>query len=184
AAGLREGEGPGAVQRVDAASSVAPLLADQLDGLLAFAPAAAAELAARGETAVTLSLAELGVTTRDQLYVTTEEALATRRPAVVAALRGEARGWREASHDHEAARDLAVDVYGAELDLDPAGQLELLRRMLTLMRPADGESPLQLSAESAAADAALLTRLGWPIGPAAFAVDVMAEVDTSGFALG
>ncbi|MEM9732283.1 MAG: ABC transporter substrate-binding protein [Pseudomonadota bacterium] len=114
-----------------------PLVAGEVDCLLAWETDLPVALTVQGIDNVTMLLADHGYSVHSQTYITTLDSLANRRAEVVALMAGEVRGWEEYRKDTDAAADLTLAKFpDAGLDqktqrLQAAKQVPLMFSDLT-----------------------------------------------------
>lgn len=108
-----------AIEIVPTQYSPQPLVAGEVDCLLAWETDLPVALTVQGVDNVTMLLADHGYAVHSQTYITTEDSLANRRTEVVALMAGEVRGWTAYREDTDAATDLTLAMFpDAGLDLE------------------------------------------------------------------
>ncbi|MDH2091659.1 ABC transporter substrate-binding protein [Rhizobium pusense] len=117
-----------------------PLLAGDGDAYLAFATNQPITLEKMGLVAgkdfhVTL-LDDLGYQVTQGLYLTSRKYLTENRAAVVGYMAGMIKGWKAAVAEPEAALDVVLNNYGADLGLDAAQQKRQNELQMPLVAPA------------------------------------------------
>ncbi|MDY7106319.1 MAG: ABC transporter substrate-binding protein [Actinomycetota bacterium] len=159
--------------------SITALRDGEVDALVGFLPTVARKVSAAELPVSALGFDVFATPLPDELLVTSAETLESTRPALVRALRAEAAGWDSTLADPAGAVTTTVDVYAADLGLgDELVHAELER--ITPLVAADGSPLLTVPADTLAAAGEVLTELGHPVPPAAWAVDVADEAATDG----
>ena len=105
------------VKKVPVQFDPAPLVNGEVDGFLSFSTNEPVALAAQGVKTHLLYLGDFGFDLFEQVYMVNTSTLKKQRPAIVAAMRAEARGWRANIKDPTAGPKLGVSVYGKGLGL-------------------------------------------------------------------
>ncbi|AJE46660.1 ABC transporter substrate-binding protein [Plastorhodobacter daqingensis] len=129
-----------------------PLLAGDGDAYLAFATNQPITLEQMGlvegqDFHVTL-LTDLGYRVMQGLYLTRRDFLDKNRDAVTGYMAGMIRGWRAAVTEPDAALDLVLNEYGADLGLDPQQQARQNELQIPLVAPTPEADLFALDAES------------------------------------
>jgi ABC-type nitrate/sulfonate/bicarbonate transport system substrate-binding protein len=101
----------------------APLVNGEVDGFMAYLTNEAITVAAEGLQTTNLPFADNGLPFVAETITTTDETIASSRDMLKAFLVAEIKGWTDAVNDPEEGSRLAVEVYGAELDLNPENSL-------------------------------------------------------------
>ncbi|WP_369374869.1 ABC transporter substrate-binding protein [Promicromonospora sp. Populi] len=101
-----------------------PLVNGEVDGFLAYLTNESITVAAQGEEVTNLPFADNGLPFVAESVIATDETIAERPEVVKGFLEAEIRGWTDACADLEASAQLAVEEYGADLDLDLAKEVE------------------------------------------------------------
>ncbi|MEX0152780.1 MULTISPECIES: ABC transporter substrate-binding protein [Microbacterium] len=101
----------------------APLVNGEVDGFMAFLTNEAVTVAAQGLATTNLPFADNGLPFMAEAVVVTDESIANDREKLKALLTAEIRGWTDALNDPEEGSRLAVEEYGADLDLNPENSL-------------------------------------------------------------
>lgn len=126
---------PAAVEVVPVQFDPTPVAEGEVDGQIVFAINEPLLLEAQGIATSTFLLADFGYAVYSGAYVATEETISDRADELAAFLRAERRGFEDNLANPQLGTDLAVQDYGADLDLDPEQQLleseELARIMVT-----------------------------------------------------
>ena len=125
-AGLLSANGidPATVEQVVVQYEPTPLTEKTVDGFMSFLTNEPFLVAADGFTPVTLPFADNGLPLVSESFVVLQETIDADRDLLKAFLTAEIRGWNDAVADPAEAARLAVEVYGADLGLDVAGQTE------------------------------------------------------------
>jgi ABC-type nitrate/sulfonate/bicarbonate transport system substrate-binding protein len=97
----------------------APLLNGEVDGFMAYLTNEAISVEMEGFETANVPFAENGLPFVAETLTVTDEYLAANRELLKAFLVAEIRGWADQLADPQAGADLAVETYGADLDLDP-----------------------------------------------------------------
>ncbi|MDX2376307.1 ABC transporter substrate-binding protein [Microbacterium sp. LRZ72] len=95
----------------------APLVNGEVDGFMAYITNESVTVAAQGLDVTNLAFAENGLPFVAETFTVTEEQIAENREMLKALLVAEIRGWTDAVNDPEEGARLAVEEYGADLDL-------------------------------------------------------------------
>ena len=156
----------GAVEVVPTQYDAAPLVAGEVDCLLAWATDLPVAMAVRGVDSVTMLMADHGYAVHSQTYIATEESLADRREDVIDLMRGEVRGWAAYREDPAAAADLTVAMF-PDAGLDPEVQRLQAERQVPLMFSdlTDAEGFGWWTDETVAANIETLALLGRDVSP-------------------
>jgi ABC-type nitrate/sulfonate/bicarbonate transport system substrate-binding protein len=101
----------------------APLVNGEVDGFMAYLTNEAISVEMEGLATTNLPFAENGLPFVAETLTVTDETLSSKREALKAFLVAEIRGWTDAVNDPQGGADLAINEYGADLDLDPAKTL-------------------------------------------------------------
>lgn len=120
------------IQIVPTQYSAQPLIAKQVDCLLCWETDLPVAMVIQGIEAQTMLLADHGYAIQSQTYIATQDSLQNRRDALVALMRGEARGWDTFRADTDAAAELTVEMF-PDAGLDLATQKLQARRQSPLM---------------------------------------------------
>ncbi|KAA9134565.1 ABC transporter substrate-binding protein [Microbacterium caowuchunii] len=96
----------------------APLLNGEVDGFMAYLTNEAISVEMEGFATTNFPLAENGMPFVAEVFIVTDEKIASDREMLKAFLAAEIKGWTDAVNDAEAGAALAVDVYGKDLGLD------------------------------------------------------------------
>ena len=100
-----------------------PLANGTIDALVAFITNETVTLQLRGFPIHTFLFADYKYQIYDDVYIATEETIATQPDVLAAYLRAERKGWQDDIADPQQGVNLAVDTYGKSLSLDPKQQL-------------------------------------------------------------
>ena len=103
-----------------------PLTEKKVDGFMSYLTNEPFIVKADGFTPVTLSFADNGLPLTAETFTVTQQMLEEDRDKLKAFLTAEIRGWNDAIADPNEGARLAVEVYGKDLKLDLAGQVEQL----------------------------------------------------------
>lgn len=101
-----------------------PLIEGQVDGFVAYLTNEAISVAAEGYDTVNLTYADNGLPYVAETFTVTDEFLAENRDLLKDFLIAEIKGWSDNIQDPEEGARLAVEEYGADLDLDYDKTLE------------------------------------------------------------
>lgn len=121
-----------AIEVVPTQYSPQPLVAGEVDCLLAWETDLPVALTIQGVENVTMLLADHGYSVHSQTYIATDDSLANRRAEVVALMAGEVRGWDAYRADTVAATDLTLGMF-PDAGLDRDTQLLQAARQVPLM---------------------------------------------------
>ena len=115
---------PASVEKVPVEYDPAPLLDGEVDGFLAYLTNESITVQAQGLQVTNLPFADNGLPFVAESVITTERMIAEEPERVQAFLEAEIRGWQDALADPAEGARLAVEEYGADLQLDLAKELE------------------------------------------------------------
>lgn len=101
----------------------APLVNGEVDGFMAYITNEAITVDQQGLATTNLTFAENGLPFVAETLTVTDEQIANNREMLKAFLVAEIQGWTDALADPQGGADLAIETYGAELDLDPVKTL-------------------------------------------------------------
>ncbi|MEV7694487.1 ABC transporter substrate-binding protein [Microbacterium sp. NPDC089189] len=101
----------------------APLVNGEVDGFVAYLTNEAISVEMEGLSTTNLPFADNGLPFVAETFTVTEDTLENNREMLKAFLVAEIKGWTDALADPQAGADLAIETYGADLDLDPAKTL-------------------------------------------------------------
>jgi ABC-type nitrate/sulfonate/bicarbonate transport system substrate-binding protein len=101
----------------------APLVNGEVDGFVAYLTNESIAVAAQGYEVSNLPFADNGLPFVAETFAATDEQIADNRDMLKAFLAAEIRGWTDALNDPEESSRLAVEEYGADLDLNPENSL-------------------------------------------------------------
>ncbi|MDN3483300.1 ABC transporter substrate-binding protein [Arthrobacter sp. APC 3897] len=110
----------GAVEKVPVQYDPQPLVNGDVDGFFGYLTNEVLTLELAGHTTAVLPFADNGLPFVAESFVTTDESIEDRRGELKDFLRATLRGWKDAVADADESARLAVEVYGADLNLDPA----------------------------------------------------------------
>lgn len=114
---------PGSVEKVPVQYDPQPLVNGDVDGFFGYLTNEVLTLEQAGHATAVLPFADNGLPFIAESFVTTDEAIETRREELKAFLRATLRGWQDAVADPEESARLAVEVYGSDLNLDMAKEI-------------------------------------------------------------
>ncbi|WP_380166333.1 ABC transporter substrate-binding protein [Jannaschia sp. R86511] len=109
---------PADVEKVPVEYDPSPLVNGDVDGFLAYITNESITVESAGEEVTNLLFADNGLPFVAESVIATDETIAERPDMVKAFLEAEIRGWQDALADPEEGARLAVEEYGADLDLD------------------------------------------------------------------
>lgn len=109
---------PADVEKVPVEYDPSPLVNGDVDGFLAYITNESITVESAGNEVTNLLFADNGLPFVAESIIATEETIAERPDMVKAFLEAEIRGWQDALADPEEGARLAVEEYGADLDLD------------------------------------------------------------------
>lgn len=109
---------PADVEKVPVEYDPSPLVNGDVDGFLAYITNESITVESAGNEVTNLLFADNGLPFVAESIIATEQTIAERPDMVKAFLEAEIRGWRDALADPEEGARLAVEEYGADLDLD------------------------------------------------------------------
>jgi ABC-type nitrate/sulfonate/bicarbonate transport system substrate-binding protein len=115
---------PADVTKVPVEYDPSPLVDGEVDGFLAYLTNESITVSSQGIEVANLPFADNGLPFVAESLFTTDQMIAEEPEKVKAFLAAEIRGWQDAVADPEAGAKLAVDEYGADLDLDLAKEVE------------------------------------------------------------
>ncbi|WP_159502392.1 ABC transporter substrate-binding protein [Microbacterium sp. 18062] len=101
----------------------APLVNGEVDGFIAYLTNESISVEMEGLATTNLPFADNGLPFVAETFTVTDDTIASSRELLKAFLVAEIKGWTDALADPQAAADLAIETYGADLDLDPAKTL-------------------------------------------------------------
>lgn len=110
----------GALEKVPVQYDPQPLVNGDVDGFFGYLTNEVLTLELAGHTTAVLPFADNGLPFVAESFVTTDESIEDRRGELKDFLRATLRGWKDAVADADESARLAVEVYGADLNLDPA----------------------------------------------------------------
>ncbi|MEV8274288.1 ABC transporter substrate-binding protein [Microbacterium sp. NPDC077184] len=97
----------------------APLVNGEVDGFVSYITNEAITVAMMGLETTNLPFAQNGLPFVAETFTVNDEQIASNREMLKAFLVAELRGWTDALADPQGGADLALEVYGTDLDLDP-----------------------------------------------------------------
>ncbi|MBO0920336.1 ABC transporter substrate-binding protein [Cellulomonas sp. zg-ZUI222] len=109
---------PSEVTKVPVEYDPSPLVNGEVDGFLAYVTNESITVESEGHPVTNLLFADNGLPFVAESVVTTDEMIANEPEKVKAFLEAEIRGWKDAVADPEEGARLAVEEYGADLELD------------------------------------------------------------------
>ncbi|WP_134765330.1 ABC transporter substrate-binding protein [Nocardioides sp. 1609] len=115
---------PGDVTKVPVEYDPAPLIDGEVDGFLAYLTNESITVQSQGVEVTNLPFADNGLPFVAESVITTDQMIAEEPETVKAFLAAEIRGWQDAVADPEAGAKLAVEEYGADLELDLDKEVE------------------------------------------------------------
>lgn len=114
---------PSEVTKVPVEYDPSPLVNGEVDGFLAYVTNESITVESEGHAVTNLLFADNGLPFVAESVVTTDEMIANEPEKVKAFLAAEIRGWKDAVADPEEGARLAVEEYGADLELDIAKEV-------------------------------------------------------------
>lgn len=129
------GVDPATITFVPAEGNPALLTGGEVDGYFGLDTNERIVLEQQGEKIVSLTLADNGLPLAGTSFLVTQDAIDNDRDRVKAFLLAEIRGWRDAVADPQKGVDLAVEVYGADLGLNPEKEAAQGVRQLAYVYP-------------------------------------------------
>ena len=114
---------PSEVTKVPVEYDPSPLVNGEVDGFLAYVTNESITVEAEGHAVTNLLFADNGLPFVAESVVTTDEMIANEPEKVKAFLQAEILGWKDAIVDLEGGARLAVEEYGADLELDLAKEV-------------------------------------------------------------
>ncbi|QEW01731.1 ABC transporter substrate-binding protein [Microbacterium lushaniae] len=114
---------PGELTIVPVQYDPAPLVNGEVDGFMSYITNEAISVEMAGLATTNLQLADNGLPFVAETVTVTHDTLENKREMLKAFLVAEIRGWTDAVNDAQGGADLALEVYGKDLDLDPAKTL-------------------------------------------------------------
>ncbi len=118
------GVDPSTIEFVPAEGNTALLTSGEVDGYWGLETNELIVLRQAGHDVVSLPLSQHGLPLAGASFAVSQEMIEENRELVKAYLRAEILGWKAAIADPEAGARLALDVYGSELGLNEAKELE------------------------------------------------------------
>ncbi len=109
---------PADVTKVPVEYDPAPLVNGDIDGFLGYVTNESIIVESQGDAVSNLLFADNGLPFVAESVIATDETIATKPDMVKAFLKAEILGWQDACADVEEGARLAVEEYGADLDLD------------------------------------------------------------------
>ncbi|TQL03204.1 ABC transporter substrate-binding protein [Cellulomonas sp. SLBN-39] len=109
---------PADVEKVPVEYDPSPLVNGEVDGFLAYVTNESIIVESEGHEVTNLLFADNGLPFVAESVVTTDEMIANEPEKVKAFLQAEILGWKDAVADPEEGARLAVEEYGADLELD------------------------------------------------------------------
>ncbi|MEM9476017.1 MAG: ABC transporter substrate-binding protein [Pseudomonadota bacterium] len=166
-----------AIEIVPTQYDPAPLVAGQVDCLLCWETDLPVAMTTQGVDNTTMLMADHGYAVHSQTYIATEDAIANRRDALVALLKGEVKGWNDYLADTDAAAALTVDMFpDAGLSLD-AQKLQAARQVPLMFSDLTAENGFGwFTDETVAANVETLALLGRDVTPDLWDRSLLEEV--------
>jgi len=131
---------PASVEKVPVEYDPSPLVDGEVDGFLAYLTNESITVQMLGHEVTNLPFAENGLPFVAESVITTDEMIAEEPEKVKAFLEAEIRGWQSALADPAESARLAVEEYGADLDLDMEKETEQAEVQTGLIVTPDVES--------------------------------------------
>jgi ABC-type nitrate/sulfonate/bicarbonate transport system substrate-binding protein len=131
---------PAQVEKVPVEYDPAPLVDGEVDGFLAYVTNESITVQAAGVEVTNLPFADNGLPFVAESIITTDQMIAEEPEKVKAFLEAEIRGWQDYLRDPEEGARLAVEEYGADLDLDMAKEVQQAEVQSTLIVTPDVEA--------------------------------------------
>jgi ABC-type nitrate/sulfonate/bicarbonate transport system substrate-binding protein len=169
---------PGDVDVVPVQFDPSPTANGEVDGQVVFSINEPAQLLVQGIQTTTLLFADHGFSIFAGCYFATEDTIANEFDTLVSFLAGERAGFMANLAAPELGRDLTVDVYGADLDLDPEQQLYQSQALASVMvTPTTTERGLLwMSDDEIAANIETLAIAGVEVDTDLFTTEVLAAL--------
>ncbi|MEO0654540.1 MAG: ABC transporter substrate-binding protein [Pseudomonadota bacterium] len=166
-----------AIEIVPTQYDPAPLVAGQVDCLLCWETDLPVAMTTQGVDNTTMLMADHGYAVHSQTYIATEDAIANRRDALVALLKGEVMGWNDYLADTDAAAALTVDMFpDAGMSLD-AQKLQAARQVPLMFSDLTAENGFGwFTDETVAANVETLALLGRDVTPDLWDRSLLEEV--------
>ena len=166
-----------AIEIVPTQYDPAPLVAGQVDCLLCWETDLPVAMTTQGVDNTTMLMADHGYAVHSQTYIATEDAIANRRDALVARLKGEGMGWNDYFADTDAAAALTGDMFpDAGLSLD-AQKLQAARQVPLMFSDLTAENGFGwFTDETVAANVETLALLGRDVTPDLWDRSLLEEV--------
>ncbi|MCZ2860764.1 ABC transporter substrate-binding protein [Blastococcus sp. VKM Ac-2987] len=130
---------PGQVEKVPVEYDPAPLIDGEVDGFLAYLTNESITVENAGYAVTNLPFADNGLPFVAESIITTDEMIAENPEMVKAFLEAEIRGWQDYLRNPEEGARLAVEEYGADLELDLAKEVQQAEVQSTLIVTPDVE---------------------------------------------
>lgn len=120
-------------------SDPSPLANGEVNGIMGFYSNEPNTLRLKGVDPYVMRLDDFGYVLMEEVYVAKQASLDDdkKRAQIVALMQGESLGWTDALADPQAAADLAVNVYGKDLSLNPKQQLMAMQSEVDLVKTPD-----------------------------------------------
>lgn len=131
---------PEDVTKVPVEYDPAPLVDGEVDGFLAYLTNESITVQSQGIEVTNLPFADNGLPFVAESVITTDQMIAEEPEKVKSFLAAEIRGWQDAVADPEEGARLAVEEYGADLDLDMDKEVEQANVQDTLIVTPDVEA--------------------------------------------
>ncbi|WP_447924497.1 ABC transporter substrate-binding protein [Georgenia muralis] len=136
-----------------------------VDGFFAFLTNEAITVELAGFDTVNLPLADNGLPFMTESFIVTEDSIENEREALKAFLHAEILGWRDAIEDPEESARLAVEEYGADLELEMDKEVRQAEEQVDLIstEETDANGLLTISDELVEANIETLAVAGFDI---------------------
>ena len=168
------------VTKVPVEYDPSPLVNGEVDGFLAYITNESITVANLGFETTNLLFADNGLPFVAEAFIVTQDSIDNNREALKGFLRATIRGWKDALADPEEGARLAVDVYGKELGLDLAKEIQQSNSqndLLVLTPETQANGLLTISAELQAQNIETLATAGYTItAEQLFDMSLLAEV--------
>ena len=163
-------------------SDPGPLINGEVDAYYGVVYNEPITLKMRGFDPYVMKMNDFGMAQYNELYVVRSSSLknAKEREQIVALMRGEIDGWSQYIRDPQAAVDLAVKVYGADLALDPVQQLASAKRIVDITQSQDTKANglFWMTSNGIAKTIDSLKATGVDVDPSLFDLSVLKEIYT------
>ncbi|MFZ3453575.1 ABC transporter substrate-binding protein [Arthrobacter sp. 7Tela_A1] len=171
---------PSSLEKVPVQYDPQPLINGDVDGFFGYLTNEVLTLELSGHKTAVLPFADNGLPFIAESFVTTDENIETRRDELKAFLRATLRGWKDAVADPDESARLAVEVYGADLNLDLAKekmQAEEQNSKLVVTEETEANGLFTISDELIEDNLAILKLAGYDLAKEdVFDLSLLAEV--------